>query len=884
MSKNLLFVVLCLIAFSGINARELNNTNTQSKNQIKDNLLTNSFNTYYEKYRYLKSRRKSLEEIYELMKPELKNSAVSGSLSGKITQSDGVSPLNMPLMIDVFDEYGKHVASRYFSFGAVNYFIDGLPEGKYFVLVTADWFYIPTYYKNKHSWQEADLVEVSANSTTADINFEIAHYSGYISGIVTDSKGMPIAECAVAAYSKTRDVITAYSVTDQSGKFLIEGIPSGEYRVFTLYDGNANFTDETADNVFVSDPDTLKNMNFTLRNGAAVEGHVFQPDDKPVGEFSTSIVLYDLEGKAVLYVYNGADNYFMLKGIKQGSYKIRIHNFKNNSYSSVWYGNADKFEDASVITISPPDTLHNIDIKFKNGGSIRGKITGDGASVDYSKTTMIIYNQQGEYINQAEIGETGEYIIEGLISDSYKLQISSEGFRTQWYSDKKSMIEADPVEINAPGELSPVNFIMRKGASISGSVFTPAGTISSASALITAVDLSNKHVATVELKDGNYEFISLEPGSYKLSVNSDEYANEWYNNSSTFTGAEVITVSLSQNASNMNFYLDSSASIQGYLTSNGTRVDASAHNIMLMPYDAVTGIPAELGFGFAYFNGGFNFKTKPGKYKLAAITSYNQDPAGNQNYAVTWYGDGKRFNDPASRVIEVKAGQKVKLEDFGLQSASGSVSGTIFSRPGTQPKNAHYSVYAFEEDGFVAQGSYYTSFAVNTEGKYTVAGLRPGKYYFAAQLYEADLDRVLWKWYGNVPVPTVPYYKAAIPAGAAPVIVADNAVEGIDFIMENSVGISDDPQIYPDNLALEQNFPNPFNPETTIRFSIPAAGYTSLKIYDILGNQVTTLVNKYISAGRYEYTFKAGNLSTGMYIYELRQEKFTERKKMLFLK
>jgi hypothetical protein len=84
--------------------------------------------------------------------------------------------------------------------------------------------------------------------------------------------------------------------------------------------------------------------------------------------------------------------------------------------------------------------------------------------------------------------------------------------------------------------------------------------------------------------------------------------------------------------------------------------------------------------------------------------------------------------------------------------------------------------------------------------------------------------------------------------------------------------------------SLSQNFPNPFNPSTTINYALPKAGNVMLKVYDILGKEVATLVNNYKESGRYSVEFDASKFSSGMYIYKLTSDKFTEVKKMMLVK
>lgn len=93
------------------------------------------------------------------------------------------------------------------------------------------------------------------------------------------------------------------------------------------------------------------------------------------------------------------------------------------------------------------------------------------------------------------------------------------------------------------------------------------------------------------------------------------------------------------------------------------------------------------------------------------------------------------------------------------------------------------------------------------------------------------------------------------------------------------------PAPLPTDFSLSQNYPNPFNPTTTIQFSLPQAENITLKVFDLLGQEVETLVDEYLPAGTYETTFSGINLPSGIYIYEIKAGKFfIEKKKMVLLK
>ena len=87
-----------------------------------------------------------------------------------------------------------------------------------------------------------------------------------------------------------------------------------------------------------------------------------------------------------------------------------------------------------------------------------------------------------------------------------------------------------------------------------------------------------------------------------------------------------------------------------------------------------------------------------------------------------------------------------------------------------------------------------------------------------------------------------------------------------------------------ESYGMEQNYPNPFNPNTTIKFQLPADGFVTLKVYDILGNEVTTLVNEQKVAGKYEVNFSASSLASGVYIYKIQAGSFNSSKKMILIK
>ena len=106
----------------------------------------------------------------------------------------------------------------------------------------------------------------------------------------------------------------------------------------------------------------------------------------------------------------------------------------------------------------------------------------------------------------------------------------------------------------------------------------------------------------------------------------------------------------------------------------------------------------------------------------------------------------------------------------------------------------------------------------------------------------------------------------------------------ITFIRASKTAIDDMYSSIPDKMMLSQNYPNPFNPTTNIRYTLPANNHVTLKVYDTLGQLVSTLVDKNQVAGSYALNFKADNLPSGMYLYRLKAGNYIETKKMMLIK
>ena len=138
-------------------------------------------------------------------------------------------------------------------------------------------------------------------------------------------------------------------------------------------------------------------------------------------------------------------------------------------------------------------------------------------------------------------------------------------------------------------------------------------------------------------------------------------------------------------------------------------------------------------------------------------------------------------------------------------------------------------------------------------------------------LYQTTFDRVL-----VIDQTGILQYKGATLAA----FTLDDAIDVIRSLLQSPVEETETGYT-PEVFRLDQNYPNPFNPSTTIRFDLPIDSRITLKIYDTLGIEVTTLIDDEMKAGNHSVVFDARNLSSGMYFYRIQANGYTKTRKLI---
>ena len=161
---------------------------------------------------------------------------------------------------------------------------------------------------------------------------------------------------------------------------------------------------------------------------------------------------------------------------------------------------------------------------------------------------------------------------------------------------------------------------------------------------------------------------------------------------------------------------------------------------------------------------------------------------------------------------------------------------------------------------------------------------------FSATLKQGDYTSASWSnlttVLANAQTIKNSNYSYGVSAADALGKAKDDLSVAIKGLVLTSTAINSEGNYIPSEYRLVQNYPNPFNPSTVISYQLPKAGHVTLKVYDILGNEVADLVNEYKNAGRYSVEFRTRNeeFSSGIYFYRMQSEGFSDSKKFILMK
>ena len=360
--------------------------------------------------------------------------------------------------------------------------------------------------------------------------------------------------------------------------------------------------------------------------------------------------------------------------------------------------------------------------------------------------------------------------------------------------------------------------------------------------------------------NGNYKINKIKPGDtiviFAKPFNR-AFLPQYYNGKSDFKTADRIGVT--GNVTDINFTLIAKPVFPNGIS--GTVYDSAGVPLVKGSVSAFRkGVNPKDRFGFKRrvqidtLTGAYSFTNlEPGQYILLAEghgfvpSFFKYDGSTTRD----WRKADSIVVTDSSLVTGINFNLKIHVKNTGGGFAFGIVKGNDGS---TLPGTLNYLIDA--------NNNFVDYCLTDLDGSYMIENIEAGSYTMVSSLAS----------YGD----------AQITLG---VDYLNNSILNVDISLtpNNTTGNNDNATVI-NGYSLNQNYPNPFNPSTIISYQIPQNSFVTLKVYNILGKEVATLVNEQQAAGKYNFDFKANNLASGVYIYKLTAGSFISVKKLTLLK
>jgi protocatechuate 3,4-dioxygenase beta subunit len=450
-----------------------------------------------------------------------------------------------------------------------------------------------------------------------------------------------------------------------------------------------------------------------------------------------------------------------------------------------------------------------------------------------------------------------------LLPGTYLIYTNAEGYYPEYYNNVRDIFHATKVQLNSGDSLS---FDITMQSKIVPTKYMLSGTVTDTAGnpLKAWIEVYNVAHNTYHWK--YYHAVTDTGGHYSIHVRggdtvvvfahpfNHDYISQFYNDKNNFMDADRIPITSDTNG--IDFVMSHKPvynnGISGVVKNDSSMgVNAIIFAIRLNDrhdfhkrYSTITDSLGNYSFSHMY----------PGNYILLAIPDRNYEPTFFR------YDGMQTLRWKNADSVVVNASGTVAGINFTVMADTDSgadlVNGTVRDNLGN-PVNGAF-VFALDANQQVSAYG-----ITDQNGNYTIAGLTPGSYSISTDKYG----------YTSTQTSTVSLdYNSNFTSSASFTMTPTD----VTSINSNSGTIQ--------NYKLYQNYPNPFNPTTVIKYSVPMASRVTLKVYNILGSEVATLVNGEKAVGNYNVTFNGSNLASGIYFYQLKAGGFVQTKKLVLMK
>jgi RHS repeat-associated protein len=610
----------------------------------------------------------------------------------------------------------------------------------------------------------AHPVSVTAGVVTPHIDAAMAagaEVTGTVSGQDTKSGIKGIEVCAYRVEEEYEGFYAACASTNASGEYKLGGLAGGEYKLqfFAPNDSGLNYLAQyyndkaslaEADVLQLTAGTTKSGIDATLSPGGQISGRATSAASK-AAIAGIEVCAYAIEGGGSSCARTDASGAYTVAGLTTGNYHVSFAAPYESSLSYLTqYYNGKTYSEADPVPVTVGATTPNIDAAMQPGGIISGTVT---AAPTKAALAHVYVCASGPEYRCATTGPSGEYDITSLPSGSYTVVFYGPGeYAQQYYQDKVSGSEADPVSVTAGSTSAGIDAELQPGGTISGKITSADTSAPLEDVWVCRYPVHEEYFSTCTYSNaqGEYSFTGLAATEYKIEFSSynSNYLTQYYDGKASLSEASTVAVAAGETKSGIDAAMQTGGQIAGTVTNASSKLPASGATVT-----AYTTAFAYVGSTTTNAKGEYTLPRLPtGTYKVAFSAT-------NQNLVSEYYNQ-KPYSNEATNV-EVTAGATAVGIDAAMQ-LGGEVRGKVVDAT-TKAPLANVNVNLAGNT---------TAFGyTNAAGEYDVKALSPGSYTatFFATGYE------------------VQYYsgKTKLEEATPVVVVAGTSTENINASMQS---------------------------------------------------------------------------------------------------
>ncbi|MBN1352863.1 carboxypeptidase regulatory-like domain-containing protein [candidate division KSB1 bacterium] len=791
----------------------------------------------------------------------------TGAIAGIVTSDDDGSPIpRAEIWAHRIGHIKWHRKGRTDENG--QYLLNSLIPGLYVIRASAPHF-IAEWHEDARQYIEAKPEQV-ASEDTITIDFGLSSGASIAGAVTADLDATPLQYAHVVAYLVVNPSIKHHALTAEDGTYIIDGLTSGTYAVYADKPGYYGewFDDKKhhsqADLVTVEEPDQTGGIDFALEIANAITGAVTDAKDStPLAGahvyarniLSSAAVKIDAETRT------NRNGEYVLQLKKPGSYLVYAG---TDGYVGEFYKDAYTIQNAIPVEVDTNQHTTGIDFDLAMRGKMTGAVTDEVTGEPIVNALIEAFwegpRNTSHRAYRTKTDSNGVYLLEDLLAGKYLVRSEARGYLPLYFKNATHPDEAIFVPVKDSTTTGDIDFLLNQGGSISGLVLAEKDSMPIANAKIVVKKVrSNLFKHTYSTDDGQFKIGGLPSSKYLVWAIARGYRPLFYKNVPDRRNATLVEVVAPNVSPDIDFLLPAVNLKEGVIAGCVTVEPTDATNLIsAQPPEPIHGawvvaLPVNKGlphWTVTHEDGTYKLThLKSGKYIVAAWAF---------GYIGEFYDDVRNWK--RATPVKVANNQVTEDIDFALEARSDGaymISGTVISTENVP--QGEVMLYASSDSGT-------SSFAFSDiDGSYTIDGLTPGTYKVEA-----------------VAVGFEPAFHGGLDASSATSVTVGETANASDINIEipsvpTDVDAQDGVSQLPVAFDVHQNYPNPFNPTTEIHFQLPMKSRVSLKIYNMLGQEVRTLVDGIKEAGFLKVQWDGKNqaglgVASGIYLYRFSAE------------